>query len=108
MNEKIRTSQQNRAMHLMFHQLAKMLNDEGFDMRAVIKDDIDIPWSDYTVKEHLWRPVMKAYCGKDSTTKMTTSDVDKIFDIIVKAIGERCGITLAWPSIDELINKQYD
>jgi hypothetical protein len=37
---------------------------------------------------------------------MTTTDIDKIFEIIVKAVGEKTGAVLQWPSISTLINEQ--
>lgn len=99
-----RTTRQNAALHLWFTQLAEALNKDGFDMRSVIKEDVDILWSDYTVKECLWRPVQKIFCGKKSTTQLTTEDINKIYDIINKAIGERTGIYIPFPCIEELIS----
>lgn len=98
--KKQRTIRQNSSLHLLFEQTAKMLNSEGYDMRAVINPEIDILWSAYTVKEHIWRPVQKAYMGKKSTTELTTADLDKIYDIINKALAERTGLNLPpFPSI---------
>ena len=105
MNDKKRTNQQNKALHLWFKQLSDTLNNDGFDMRAVISPGIDILWSPYTVKEHLFRPVMKAYLDKKSTTELTTDEIDKIFDMVNKAIGERTGIHIKFPSIETLMEE---
>lgn len=99
-----RTSQQNRALHLWFTQLAEELNAAGFDMRKTISKDIDISWTPETIKEYLWRPVQKAYLMKRSTTELTTSDIDHIFDIVNLVISERTGVSVAFPSIDNLVN----
>jgi len=101
-----RTLQQNKALHLWYKQLAETLNNSGFDMKSVIKD-VDIPWSAYTVKEHLFRPTMKTMLGKDSTTELETHEIDQIFGVISKVIGERTGIFIPFPSIEEMI-KLYD
>ena len=101
-----RTLQQNKALHLWYKQLAETLNNSGFDMKSVIKD-VDIPWSAYTVKEHLFRPTMKTMLGKDSTTELETHEIDQIFGVISKVIGERTGIFIPFPSINEMI-KLYD
>jgi len=101
---KTRTIQQNKALHLMFKQLAQLLNDSGIDFKN-FPLTIDCPWSAITVKEIIWKSVMKAYCGKDSTTEMTTTDIDKIFEVIVKAVGERTGAVLQWPSVETLMFK---
>ena len=103
---KRRTATQNRALHLWFTQLAKALNDDGFDMRTVIKEGIDIFWSAHTIKNHLWRPVQKIYLGKESTTELENSEVSEIYDIINRTVGEKTGVYVPWPCIDELIVKQ--
>jgi len=103
---KKRTLQQNKALYLWYKQLAETLNNSGFDMKSVIKD-VDIPWSAYTVKEHLFRPTMKTMLGKDSTTELETHEIDQIFGVISKVIGERTGIFIPFPSIEEMI-KLYD
>jgi hypothetical protein len=102
--EKQRTDAQNRALHLYFTQLAQELTDHGLDMRKTLKPDVDIPWSGKTVKEFIWRPVMKAQLNKESTTEMTTADIDQVFDTITRHLGEKFGITLSFPSIETIIN----
>ena len=101
---KQRTMRQNAALHLYFTQLAQELNDAGLDMRKTLKPTVDIPWSCETVKEYLWRPVMKAQLNKESTTEMTTADIDQVFDTITRHLGEKFGITLSFPSIETIIN----
>ena len=93
-----RTSRQNRALHLYFVLLSKALNDGGFDMRFVIKKDVDIPFTPETVKSHLWKPIMEAYLDKSSTAKLKSKDIDPIFDILNRHIGERTGIHVPFPS----------
>lgn len=97
-----RTARQNNSLHLYFTLLAEELNAAGFDMRKVIRDGVDIPWSAYNVKENLWRPVQEAQLGKKSTTKLTTKEIDVIFDTVNRVIGERTGIHVPFPSIDQV------
>src|SRR3990167_11125492 len=75
-----RTARQNRAMHLLYRFIATTLNDAGYDMRAVLKPEIDIPWNGKTVKEYLWRPIQKLQLKKESTTELTTKEIDEVFD----------------------------
>ncbi len=100
---KQRTLQQNRALHLYFTLLADELNSAGYDMRKTLKPSVDIPWNGKSVKEYLWRPIMKAQLGKESTTEMTTKDIDTIFDTINRHLGEKFGLTLMFPSIESIM-----
>lgn len=104
--DKQRTLKQNRALHLMFTQLADELNDHGLDMRKTLKPEIDIPWSGKTIKEYLWRPIMKAQLNIESTTEMNTKDIDKVFDTINKHLAEKFGLEIEFPSIESLLMKE--
>jgi len=103
---KVRTSIQNRALHKYYSLLAEGLNEAGFDMRTTIREDIDIPWSMESVKEYLWRPIQKVYLQEQSTTKLKKGDIDKIHDILNREIGNRTGVTIPFPSIENLIAEE--
>jgi len=70
-----RTGHQNDTLHLYFTQLAEALNDAGFDLRKTIKEGIDIPW---------------------------TKDIDAIYKIVNRTIARRTGVSVPFPSIEEL------
>lgn len=99
---KKRTDAQNRALHLYFTLLAESLNLAGYDMRKVIRPDVEISWSPISVKEYLWRPIQKEILGKKSTTQLTTEEIDKIYDQINRIIGERTGVYVNFPNIEDL------
>lgn len=104
---KNRTELQNRALHKYFSLLAEELNNAGFDMKKTIKEDVDIAWSGMSVKEYLWRPIQKVYLQEQSTTRLKTGDIDKIYDILNKIIGERTGVFVPFPSIDNILDIDY-
>ena len=101
-----RTITQNRALHLFFNQLAELLNEHGLDMKAVLKKDVDIPWTMENVKNHIWRPLQKAYLNKESTIQLEKGDIDKIYNILCKMLGEKFGLHLDFPSIEILMQKE--
>lgn len=101
--DKKRTLTQNNALHLMFDQLAEKLNDAGFDMKKTLKPSIDIPWSKMSVKEYLWRPVQKAQLGKESTTDLTTKEIDEVFETLCRHLRQKLGIEIHFPSIETQI-----
>ena len=105
MENKPRTLSQNSALHLMFTQLADQLVENGLDMKAVLKPEVDIKWTPEMVKTYLFKPLMRIQTGKDSTTELTTKEIDLVFETLNYHLGEKFGITLTFPSTDSLINK---
>ncbi len=102
--EEKRTIQQNKALHLYFEKVANGLNEAGLDMRKTLKPDIDIPWTKETVKEFLWRPIQKLVLNKISTTKLLKKDeIDRVYDVINRHLGEKHGFYQPFPSEEELI-----
>lgn len=103
---KNRTNQQNKALHLFFTQLADQLNSAGLDMKKTLKENVDIPWQPSSIKEYLWRPIQLAATGKESTTELDSKEIDDIYDILNKHLGEKFSVNVAFPSVEELENKQ--
>lgn len=101
-----RTGQQNKAMHVLFNLYAGKLNESGLDMRRTLKETIDIPWTGQSVKEYIWKPIQKALLQKESTTELTTVEIDEVFETINRFMGERHGLTVRFPSIEEIIWEQ--
>lgn len=102
--DKPRTATQNRALHLLFSELARELNDRGLDMRTVLKPGIDIPWTTETVKEHLWKKISKIAVNKEHTSELSSQEIDLIFTILNRHLGEKFGIELTFPSVNETQN----
>lgn len=99
---KQRTLTQNRALHLFCGWLADALNDAGFDMKRTLRHDADIPWTQQSVKEHLWRPVQKALTEKQSTTEISTTDPTEIHAVLSRHLAQRLGVTCPpWPKKEE-------
>ncbi len=67
-------------------------------MRKTLKPGVEIPWSGNTVKDYLFRPIMKAQTGKDSTTELTTKEIDAVYDTLNRHLGEKFGVTVGFPS----------
>ena len=106
--EKRRTLNQNRALHLYFQMLADELNRAGLDMKVVLKPSVDIWWNKQTIKDYLWRPIMKAQLGKRSTTEMTTTDIDAVFDTLNRHLSDKFGKwceAIPFPSLDQMMNQ---
>ena len=95
---KQRTKKQNSALHVYFKLLADKFNDAGLDMKKVLKPEIDIPWTEKTIKEFLWRPVQKAILDKSSTTKPDRKEYTEVYEVLNRHTAEKFGISLPFPS----------
>lgn len=98
---KNRTSQQNKALHLWIELMAKELRSEGQTMNTILK--FDIPCTPYNFKEYIWRPVQEAYMKERSTTKLTTQDINVIYEVISKELSTRAGVYIPFPSVEQLM-----
>lgn len=96
-DDKQRTRLQNKSLHLYCTNLANALNDAGLDMKKTLKPEIEIPWTCQSVKDHLYKPILKSLTGKDSTIDMDTKDPSMVYEILNRFMGEKHGIVVGWP-----------
>lgn len=94
---KQRTLQQNKALHKLFDLLAQAFNEAGYDVKPLPKEKFDIPWTGVLVKELIWRPIMQAMTEKFSTTELDRMEIDQIYEVINKNLGEKLGIHVPFP-----------
>lgn len=96
--KKQRTLTQNNSLHKYLELLADALNDAGLDMKRVLKQEVDIPWTKESAKEFLWRPVQKVMINELSTADAETSEYSVIYNALSRHISEKFGIYIPWPS----------
>ena len=95
---KTRTSTQNNALHVYCRLLSEKLNESGLDMKKVIKQEVDIPWSTSLVKEYLWKPVQTVVTGDESTAKVASEDYHKVYSVLSRHLSEKFGVHVEFPS----------
>jgi len=96
---KQRTPKQNSALHVWLKEVSKALNDAGYDMKRVMKPEVEIPWDDDGImaKEHLWRPIQKIMLDKESTTEPERGDYVKVYEVLNRHLSAKFGISVPWP-----------
>ena len=93
-----RTNAQNRALHLFCRLLSECLNSAGLDQRKVLKEEIEIPWNEESVKESLWRPIQAAVINKESTADAETDEYSKVYEVLARHLSSKLGVTPPpWP-----------
>ena len=97
-----RTSQQNRALHKGCDLIAKSLTEAGLDMKTVLKPEIQIPWTTESVKEYLFKPIMKAMTQKSSTTELEKQgDIEAIWEVLMRHLMEKHHVEyIEFPSME--------
>lgn len=98
-----RTTRQNSALHLYFTFIADELNGLGmtFQYRGISGKEFEVPYTPEIVKERIWKPIQSELFGTDTTTKLTTKQMDTIIDVLNKFFAER-GVELFFPSFETL------
>ena len=95
-----RTNKQNSSIHKYCELLADSLNDAGLDMRKVLKESVDIPWTPETAKNELWRKIQIPAVGKESTKDLDRAEVSKVYDILNRHLNDKLGIDVPFPHKD--------
>jgi membrane protease subunit (stomatin/prohibitin family) len=103
-----RSSQQNKALHMLFTIISSQLNEMGIDFQYVgLKGmELSMRHTPDLVKNFIWRPIQIALFDIKSTTKINTKQINEIVDVLTKFFAEK-GVVIQFPSkdqIDKLIN----
>lgn len=100
-----RTLPQNNAMHKYFRMVADALNACGAEMHIEITfpwgKTLRVPWTADLFKERVWLPIMRAQTEKTSTAKLTTVEVDQIYQIVSRYLAEETGVITPFPRRDQ-------
>jgi len=96
-----RTLQQNKALHLYCQRVAEEMNAAGYDFKQVVR--LPVSLTPELVKEYLFKRTMRAmYPDKVSTTELTTTEIQAVYESMNNATAELFGISIDWPSEESL------
>ena len=91
-----RTPNQNAALHATFRRLAQGLNDAGYDMKSDVVTKREIPWTESSVKEVLFKPIIEHMFEADSTTKLTVEELSDSVETLLREIAKRTGVVVSF------------
>lgn len=101
MKNERRTDQQRKAIEVFCRELGNALNDAGYETKAVMAvKQVDVPWTQSTVKDLLWRPIQVAMLQKSSTTELDTPEVSKVYEVLNRHIASNFGVSVPFPSVE--------
>ena len=96
-----RTLTQNKSLHRYFALLAEALNDSGQDMRTTLKPGIEIPWGSESIKNLMFKPIIKAMFDVDSTKDLDSKQISEAYEVLNRHTAEKLGVSVIWPHDEE-------
>jgi hypothetical protein len=87
-----RSNKQNATLHLLFRRMAKGLNSAGYEIPHPFKPDLEIPWSEHSVKELLYRPIITSYFKVERSSDLDVSQFSESMEILVDAVNRNTGV----------------
>lgn len=95
-----RTLPQNAALHLYCDQMAKALNDAGYEfalfLNTIKTNGWNVPWDAEKVKD-AFRLIAFDQTGKNSTAKLTTVEMQNVYEIFNMSMAQIAGVSMPWP-----------
>ena len=95
------STKQRGALHVWCGMLADTLNECGryrVILSPINRREIECPWSMNTVKEDIYKPVLEALSGKDSTEDQTSAEPSDVAMVISKHFSDTGIVCPPWPS----------
>ena len=102
---KRRSTAQNSALHLYLGMLEQECRNSGMTMDMIIKKPQELPITRHLLKD-LFRLYGKTMYGKESTAKLDKNEFSTVLMSFQKVVAERLGISLPFPSIESLMDKE--
>ena len=102
--EKQRTVLQNNSIHLGCTQIADVLIEHGISLSVAIKN-LDVRPTMHSIKD-VFRSIANAKYGVESTSELSTWQVNEVWKDLAKALEESTGIPIYFPSNEQLINQE--
>lgn len=104
-----RTLSQNAALHVLYSIVARALVGAGYDVKTTLQNiNIPMPWTEMLVKELLWRPIQIQMLGKTSTTKLTTKEIDIVWQPLKEALHKIGFTDIHFPSVHDIMMRNFN
>jgi len=101
MEEKQRTSQQNRSLHLYFRLVAKQMADAGYTVQHILSFTADLQPTPSFVKR-LWQEIQSGVLEKRHTSQLKKQkEIDKVYDELNIFLAEKLNLeNIPFPSVE--------
>ena len=102
-----RSNAQNRALYLYFTFVAETLNNHGLYFQTIdlFSHPLEMQWDKDLVKQFIWLPIQKTLFDIESTTKLTTTDINTILDVLTNHFA-KLKLSVSFPNQFDYYLKQ--
>jgi len=92
-----RTNQQNKAYWQLLREYSEQFNEAGYDFKRVVQ--LPVRFTPENIHEYMFKPVMTMlYPDIKSTTELSTTQMQKVYETFNAAVAEKLKVSLPWPS----------
>jgi len=95
-----RTNKQNNTLAVLCRRMADALNEAGFEIPHPFKPDLEIPYTETSVRELIYKPIIKAMFDADSSTTLTTTQFSEAMTTMVDAVCRNTGVNVPIPALE--------
>ena len=95
-----RTTSQNKAIHKWFSLIANEARNNGETAGMLLKRPAELPITETMLKD-CYKQIAKKMFDKDSTTKLSTIEMQAVNVVFERVIAERLNISVPFPSSNE-------
>ena len=82
--------------------MAEDLNDGGFEIPHPFKPGLEIPYSEESVKELLYKPIITMYFKVLRSSDLSTEQLSESMTILVDAVNRNTGVYTQIPTQESL------
>lgn len=95
-----RTNKQNNTLAVLCRRMADALNEAGFEIPHPFKPDLEIPYTETSIRELIYKPIIKAMFDADSSTTLTTTQFSEAMTTMVDAVCRNTGVNVPIPALE--------
>lgn len=100
LNSEVEIEWTSELIKIFSDELAIILNNAGLTFNCAMGKGHKSYWSESKVKALIWHKVQKLQFDIDSTTKLDTEQVSKVYELINRYTSSQFGVSVVFPSKD--------
>lgn len=103
-----RTPKQRKAIEVYCREVADALDREGHTLQNVVAQikKAEIRPTQENIKEVVFKPIAKVLFSVESTTELDTTQVDRVYEVMNKWLGDNFEIHVPFPTIHSILEQK--